>query len=416
MTRPRSLRPANEPLGSYLRVGRLDHKFLVQMLVEGRSVGTGLVADACLAGRQGDVCQQALDAGLEVVFDPRSIDLSTPGGFARSSVRDLPWAGDAAHQPVDLHSTGGTRMVKAIVEAALASGCTAVLAPTHLLESHQDPWLGVDEELTRGLRQELNARGLKHVLIYYPLAVRAAVVHHHAAVFASRLARLPIDSLWLRVHPFGTTSSGPRALAKYLHMCRELHNAGVPLVAEHTGTVGVALLAFGAVGGIESGVTIAESTSFDRYTRLPSGTPFAAPPRVYLHELGAFVKRAEAEQLFAKHGMKAAHGCTDARCCPRGWRSTLDRPREHFVAQRAREVAGLTRAPEQMRAGYYMERFLRPASDRALRAEKALPALASTRSRLESWRGTLGADLAQNPSPSISQPAAGRGIRHRRSA
>lgn len=74
-------------------------------------------------------------------------------------------------------------------------------------------------------------------------------------------------------------------------MRRALHVLGVPLVAEHSGTVGVALLAFGAVGGIESGITIAEGVNLDGYLKLPKPDvkPFAPAPRVYLHEIGAFL-------------------------------------------------------------------------------------------------------------------------------
>lgn len=41
----RLLRLVNDPLGSYLRVGGQDHTFLAQMLVEGKAVASGLIAD-----------------------------------------------------------------------------------------------------------------------------------------------------------------------------------------------------------------------------------------------------------------------------------------------------------------------------------------------------------------------------------
>lgn len=150
--------------------------------------------------------------------------------------------------------------MRQLVSVVQTGGHSAVLAPTHYLDSPTDPWLPIDAELTRRLRRELDGRGLGGVLIYYPLVVRALLLREatHRAQLIARLAALPIDALWLRVHPFGTTTSGPLALRRYLEVCRALYVLGIPLVAEHSGTVGVALIAFGAVGGIESGITMTE--------------------------------------------------------------------------------------------------------------------------------------------------------------
>ena len=352
--------------------------------------------------------------GVETVLDPRSLDLSTVGGYARRGVADLPWAGNRPHTPADLTGAAAALVVRQLVSAAETGGHSAVLAPTHYLDGPGDPWVAVDAELARQLRRELDGRGLGHVLIYYPLVARAALLREpaHRDRLVAALAGLPIDALWLRVHPFGTTSSGPLALRRYLEVCRGLHRLGVPLVGEHTGTIGVGLLAFGAVGGIESGITIAEGVNLDGYFRVPKpdAKPFAPPARVYLHQIGAFLDAKKAAGFFAVRGMKTAHGC-QSDCCPRGWRDMQLEPRRHFVATRAREVAALSAVPESLRAGHYLENFLRPASDQALRAAEAEPALAPARKRLESWRGTLGTDLASHSSFTTSAPAAGKRLR-----
>jgi len=77
----RTLRAVDDPLGSYLRVTRRDTQFLAQMLVDGRNVGTGLVADPALTDQQRDLWTEAHERGVETVLDPRSLDLSTPGGL-----------------------------------------------------------------------------------------------------------------------------------------------------------------------------------------------------------------------------------------------------------------------------------------------------------------------------------------------
>jgi hypothetical protein len=155
------------------------------------------------------------------------------------------------------------------------------------------------------------------VLIYYPLVARSAALLSTEARerVGATLTGLPIDAVWLRLHPFGTATAGPLALRRYLETCRALHVLDLPLVAEHSGTVGVALLAFGAVGGIESGITLGEQVDLTTMLRppKPDAKAFTPAPRVYLHAIGAFVEVDAAAGLFEARGMNAvtpiaAHG------------------------------------------------------------------------------------------------------------
>lgn len=418
MTQPRVLRPVPDPLGCYLRPGRNDHKVLLQMLVDGTNIGTGLVADPVLRGRQADLMSEARRLGVETVLDPRTVELSTPGGVSRSGVTDLPWAGEALHTPPLLAGPGGRMLCRQIAATVERDGYSAVLAPTHAIDGLSDPWVQVDRNLAQMLRAELNSLGLREVLIYYPLVARSAALLSTEARerVGATLTGLPIDAVWLRLHPFGTATAGPLALRRYLETCRALHGLDLPLVAEHSGTVGVALLAFGAVGGIESGITLGEKVDLTTMLRppKPDAKAFTPAPRVYLHAIGAFVDVDAATGLFEARGMKTLHGCRDAHCCPRGWLDMQLDPRRHFIGYRAREVAHLSGMPESLRAGQYLENFLRPASDRAVRTAEVAPSLATVRRRLDSWRGTLGAELARHSSFTISAPAAGK--RQQRSA
>lgn len=416
----RQLRAVSDPLGSYLRVGGKDHAFLAQMLVERRPIGSGLIVDPARIAEQKDLWDEARQSGVETVLDPRTLDLSTPGGIQRGGARRIPWAPadtTSLHTPDGLRGQAGSDLCGQLVETVKSVGLTSVLAPTHFVGSHQDPWLHVDASLTRALRNLLNQAGLQHVPIYYPLITKSEHFNDprwRAAVIGV-LRTLPIDAVWLRIHPFGTAKSGPLALKRYLASCRDLHQLGRPLVGEHTGAVGVALMAFGALGGIESGVTVNDHTDLSDWLRVPNrDRSGGGGARIYLHQLGAFLDRSKAEALLSRPGMKAAHACLDTACCSRGWKDTQLRYREHFVTQRSREVNALSTVPEPLRAGHYLENFLRPASDKAVRAAEVEPSLLSVRKRLDSWRGTLGNDLTTNFLHSFSLPAAGK--RHRKSA
>ncbi|MCJ1685342.1 hypothetical protein [Rathayibacter sp. VKM Ac-2928] len=418
--RPRTLRPAPEPLGSFIRPGYNDHTVLAQALAEGRGSGSGLVINPVHAERQVPLIEHARAAGVETVLDSKSLELSSPGGYAMSGVPRLPWASEVMQSPLTLSGPGAGQLVRSFSEYAAEARVSAVLAPTHLLGSADSPWWAIDATLTRALRQNLNELELRNALIYYPVMVRTSTLATPGLMeqLIEHLSGLPIDGVWLRLHPFGTSSSGPLALKRYLALCRQLHALGIPIVAEHSGNVGVALLAFGAVGGIESGVTFTDTVNLDGILRAPKpdARKFLPPARVYLHQIGAFLDPKVADSLFAKRGMKSLHGCHDTTCCPRGWSDQVANPRGHFLRERAREVAQLSAMPPSLRAGYYMENFLRPATDRAVRAAELEPALLNVRKRLDSWRRTLGAELEQRSDFSISAPAAGRRLRVRPSA
>jgi hypothetical protein len=415
---PRRLRQVGPTLGSYLRPGRNNHTAVGQLLAESRLATTGIVFDPCLASHQRDIAVEARRQGIEVVLDPRSVELSTVGGFSQSGVDHLPWAGDRPHRPPDLRGASATQAAETIAEYVVEHEMSAVLAPAHLVERPSDPWAAADRELAQALRLALDAAGRRDLPIYFPLviqsqSVRTAETRHH---FATYVQFLPVDALWLRMHPFGTTNSGPLALRRYIDLCRDLQRAGIPLVAERTGTVGVALLAFGAVGGIESGITFGEQYNVAPLLRPLSGSRFSPAPRVYFSELGEYRTRKEAEAFFQRRGMKSAFGCKDAGCCPRGVADTLRDPRRHFLIRRGAEIADLSQTPVDLRRGVYMERFLRPASDMAVRAARAEPAFEKTRRRLDSWRQTLGS--LQQIERQVTEPLIpeGQRIRRRRGA
>ena len=91
-------------------------------------------------------------------------------------------------------------------------------------------------------------------------------------------------------------------------------------------------------------------------------------------------------------------------------------PRRHFILRRTGEVERYGRAPEPLRSGLYLEEFLRPATDFALRAARVAPELESTRKRLEGWRNTLGAMQQQGPPVSFAVAPQGQRTQPRRPA
>jgi hypothetical protein len=411
------LPPAKPRLGLYLRPGRNDHTVFQQLLAEDRAV-SGLVLDARHFGRQVDLRDALIGNGVHAVLDTDFMEAATPGGSVLAGVGNLPWASMVALSPGTVRGEAGRKLASLIADMVSAGSFSAVLAPTHLLEDVSDGWFAADRAVATALRAELDRRGLNDVAMFYPLAIPGTVLRDRSkrAILIEALKSIEIDALWLRIHPFGTTSAGPIALRGYVEACWDLHRIGVPLVAERSGTIGVALMAFGAAGGIESGITLGERFDARSLTapRDPNAEPFSPAPRVYLHNIGAFVQRESAGSLFESRQMLAALACRDTACCRRGAIDMIKDPRRHFVLRRIGEVDRVGSAPTEHRPGVYLEDYLRPATDLALRASRVLPELVPAQQRLESWRFTLGA-IERTGIPSVSLPALGQRIHVSRS-
>jgi hypothetical protein len=406
-------------LGTYIRPNRVDHKSLLTVLANGAPAGMeGIVFDPALAGIHADLLDEARERKVEAVLDTRAMEMALAGGLVGTR-RALPWAGDDIHQCDTLRGSAGRDWVKGIVNWMEPRRFSSILAPTHYLaEGVTDPWFGVDRDLVIGLRELLDAAGMSHIPIYYPLAIKgdAFFDSRQREQIRAAFASLPIDAIWLRVHPFGTRSGG-NVVRKFIRACADLHGSALPLVAEKSGTTGLALLAFGAVGAIESGVTIGEH--FDANALISprqGGKPFTPEARVYIADLLTFLAKKQARPFFENRSIRTFFACKEDACCPRGSEDMIFHAKEHFLRRRCGEVRRLSALPETLRASRYMEEVLRPATDRMAKAVTAEPQLATTQQRLALLRTVLGALLQETPPASFSAVPEGKRIQTRRGA
>lgn len=415
---PRLIRAVPPQLGTYLRPNRVDHKSLLAFLADGTPSGLeGLVFDPALDSIHAELRDEARERRIEAVLDTRAMELALEGGYVGAR-RALPWAADHMHRREDLRGTAGRDCIKRIVEWAQSRNFSSILAPTHYLaEGAADAWFHIDRDLTVALRETLDSAGLSHVPIYYPFAIKGEAFFDKAQreQFRLGLSSLPIDAIWLRVQPFGTRSGG-NVVRKYIRACAELHSSALPLVAEKSGTTGLALLAFGAVGGIESGVTIGEH--FDANSLIAhreGGKAFTPQARIYIAALQTFLSRKQAYPFFENRMIRTYFACKES-CCPRGSDDMQADPKRHFLRRRTGEISRLSALPETLRASRYMEEILRPATDQMAKAVKIEPQLDKTRERLAVLRSVLGTILEDAQPLSFSAVPEGKRIQTRRGA
>ena len=419
----RLVRPISEPLGVYVRPGHNDHRSLLQLLSEGRSSMTGVVFDPTLIAVQEELRNEVRQRRLWAVLDTRLMELATPNGHNERRAA-LPWGGPEVHRPQDLSGAAGRAASREIVEFVANHKFNALLIGHYLERGPEDTWLAIDLEQAQEVRRQLNIHGLDDVALYYALALPTSVFNDASkrAALKDSLAGLDVDGLWLRVHPFGA-SSGHVTLQRFIHACRDLHGLGFPLIVEKAGSIGLALLAFGAVSGIETGVSSGDKFDFARLKKVRDDKKknFAPHARVYIPGLGIFLDRETAADFFANRTLKASFGCQNTACCRRGSQDTVSDPRRHFIFTRMEEVGAINQVPPQLRPNQYLETLLRPATDRLGRVlqsnlnNELKMRLEKERRKLDGWRDTLGEISLTQPAVTWA-PTPTRRIARRRGA
>ena len=407
-TNVRHLRRVAPPLASYLRVGQRDVSLMGKLLDQGFTVGAGLIVDPSAVERTAEMRDVAVENGVEVILDTRGVELSTIGGLAMPSVAKLRWAATRPYTPSDLSAARGAVVASLIAETAIAQKVTGVLAHTHLLDQ-VDPWLDVDANLVGELRIALDSNGAGSTSIYYPLIAPLQLLRDEPSIvriidaLQVLVTERKIDGIFLRVQGFGTRFAGPRNLRSYINVARGLHGLGVPLVAERTGCVGVALAAFGAVGGVESSVTYGEAYDARRLKHESKGKGFLPPPRVYISGAMLTIPVEQARAIFTRRGFGRL--ACDRSCCRGGREATLQDPRRHFVVTRAAELSDMSAIPSSERPENFLTRSLTPARETSAQIARFDSSFEKHRNRLDDWnlalRHTLAADRLAQPTVAI---------------
>jgi hypothetical protein len=362
---PRTIRPAPDPLGLYIRVGWNDHRELLDLLARGDAHCFGFIFNADYLPRHLELLERVLESRLDAVLDFRTQPSATIGGHSAGLV-NLPWGLPRPHVPKDFLDLPGRGRIAAMAEFACQHRFTQVLVPTHILTSTEDEWLTTDITNVQTLRLELNRRGAADVSLIYPLCIPYALWRDTAERrhLVEALRDSPIDALWLQIEGLGSTATGA-GVRSYVVGAPDFASLKIPIIADGIGGLpGLALTAFGATSGLAHGVTFGERVDHGTW-RLPrSPGSFGPVRRVYLPELDLMLPPTVAEALI-RHSPRAQgqFSCRDTRCCPRGLQDMLHNPGRHFLVQRFKQLSRLSQTPQHLRPEVFANETVRPITD-----------------------------------------------------
>jgi len=414
LPRPKAARPQSDALGFFIRVGRNDHKELLDLIAGGEDGIFGFVVDAQNAKRHRALLADARRRDFDVILEPKTQPMALPGGHS-DALAELPWGLPRHHTLADFDGDEGRRRVEQIVDFALEHRFTQLIGPTHVLAGPNDPWLRRDIQAMKWAADAIKARKAELGLIY-SMAVSIDVLRREGErrALIAAIEDAPKDAIWLRIENFGDDASGDKTAA-FIDAAREFHHLGVPVVADHVGGLpGLAALAFGAVGGIAHGVTVNQSFSAARWRRPPTKKTGGGPGawRVYLGGLDMLVSPAEAGAFLATSArVKGKHACKDTRCCARGQKDMLAKSARHALYQQAREIDWLSETPQGVRAARYVEERVRRVSDEVAAAaalnglsDKMKKALAKKQASVGGFRKAMGHLVSEDRAASVAIP------------
>ena len=273
-------------------------------------------------------------------------------------------------------------------------GFSQVFAPTHYFRNAEDGWFALDVENAARFRAASDRAGGKDIEIIYSLCTNYACFRDEDErdSVIENLSELPIRSVWLRIDGCGSDSTAA-AVRNYAIACEDMARLDLPLIGDQIGGLpGLSLLSLSAFGGLSTGLGIGERFDAGHWHRERKGRPYSPHAGVYLQSVDLSLAVDEARELFDRNArLKGQFGCSDANCCPRGVTDMLERPTQHFVTQRVQQISELSQQPESVRAAVFLERHIRPMTDRVLQLSKATGISDSLRERFAKHRKRMDA-------------------------
>lgn len=360
----------SDGFGLYLRPAYNDHTELLNQGAVGDARYFGVVFNPVWEKRQRELKEQVLKRNLDAILDPKTQQSALPGSY-KENFGELEWGVERQHTQMDFQGILGQKLIEKLANYALQNGYTQILAPTHYLNSIDDAWFPLDIKSTIDLRNRLDKIGGGKIEIIYSLAISYPAFRDPSqrALLIEQLKEVPISSLWLKVNSFGARSTA-EAVKNFIEGSTELHELDVAVVADSVGGLaGLALLAFGAVGGIVHGVANGERFDARHWFKKQEGDGFGGHQQVYFPALDMMLKKDHARALLeATPTARSMFGCRDTNCCKRGVVDMLDSKAHHFLYQRTQDIEEIGRTPQHIRPKQFINRYLHPVANQAMLA------------------------------------------------
>ncbi len=363
-----------------VRAGYNDHEVIADLLAPRGPQGgarppvSRVVVDAHHAVRRQQVARAASQSGTPMLIDPVT-HLFQGQPRELDSIRSLPYA-ELASSP-ELSGVNRDHFVESVVDFQLEQGATSVIPPYFYASSPGDPCFGLTIDLLVRTADYLKRENINVPLI--PLACvklqgfsDESMWVHGLGRFSSIAADSTEEFVAVCLSPAGTGKEGYHKVLTLFETALRVRQAGQRVIAWRQGFFGPPLAAAG-IDGYECGIGTAEQcdvrSMINSRKRKPSG---GMPTGVLLEPFGKSTKPVVAQALLQNELIRAQVMCLEVSCCPNGWTSTLERPKEHAINARWRYLQLIGSQPHRRWRLYQVERDAHRSVNLALQANKIL--------------------------------------------
>lgn len=341
-------------MGIQFRLGPNDHKPVEDFLSREHTGTDAITLDTKAARHQGAAAAAAVEAGLQVYWEPAAERLAEAG----FGLDKLPlWTG----QPYHIDHLSADQAARAALVALTVEKHPALV--THVTAPH----FYVTDERTARLNVDLAER--TRLAVGEDKPTRAVVTVSTTALgrigidLAAEYASAGIGHIEIRLSPFGGDDEGIRKIRTAFGMLDQFREHDLSVTLGLSGNIGRAALAMGHADAYSVGVGMLEKVNhaqtMARYRRAPDPDKDqggGAAGGIYLPRLGATVPAKAARQLLSHTDIRTRVGCRIGSC-RNSVTGPLDDRRAHYLHSRASEVAEMLRRPAPWRGAMEIDRL-----------------------------------------------------------
>ena len=346
--RPQSERQT-QAMGIQFRLGTGDHKPVEDFLVRDHAGATAITLDTKAARHQSDAAAAAMDAELDVYWEPATERLTTVGyGLEKYPL----WLGVPYN--IDVLATDASRRHKLVQDtiAAHPVGVTHVTAPHFYVANDRTAHLNIDLAERTRLQADKPARAI--------LTLSTRALTQLTIDLAAEYAAAGLDTVEIRLSPFGGDDESLRKIRSAFAFLQTFHERGIHVTLGQSGNIGQTALALGYIDAYSVGIGMLEKVNHSqvvaRHRREPGKDQGGAAAGIYLPRLAATVPTAAAKDLLHNTDIRTRIGCRIGKCRD-SVTGPLDDRRSHYLHARAAEVAALLARPEPWRGAMENDRL-----------------------------------------------------------
>ena len=341
-------------MGIQFRLGPNDHKPVEDFLSREHTGADAITLDTKAARHQVAAAAAAVDAGLDVYWEPAAERLAEAGfGLDKFPL----WNG----QPYGIDSLSANQAARAALVDLTIEKHPALV--THVTAPH----FYVTDERTAHLNVDLAER--TRLAVGEDKPTRAVITVSTTALsrlgldLAAEYARAGISNVEIRFSPFGGDDEGIRKIRTVFGVLDQFREHDLTVTLGQSGNIGRAALAMGHADAYSVGLGMLEkvnhSQTMARYRKAPDPDKDqggGAAGGIYLSRLGATVPAKAARQLLSHTDIRTRVGCRIGSC-RNSVTGPLDDRRAHYLHSRSNEVAEMLRRPAPWRGAMEVDRL-----------------------------------------------------------